>query len=601
MTISPIGNSDDKMHSVSISVRCDKVVYPLGATVHIRVTTSDILIGKKIFIDVVDQKEKSLFSKKIDPLSSQYSKVKTPFYQISFKMKGNQWNIGSKYTIVARYGTAEVSDSYIIDRRHPVIQTDRSVYMLGRDIILTVVDPDANLDSQKAEILGGKPNQKVTIRAKDEIINYRLVETGKDTGIFQGTVRLLPEHVKKPKKGKGPFDGAVRARRGEKITFTYFNGHETATLHAYSSNFGATVQLDQKAYTWTDKVYISVIAPDHNYNPNEIDEIKVKISTKNYALGSYILRETGVDTGIFVGMVTLTGNPKIQKKGIDGKGLNPSGKYGGKGPTDGFLPVDNHDGISVAFEFTEDQEVTGSALVRWNIGQIKWLEPRYNLESEAILQVVDPDMNLDPDTIDEFTVHVWSRSNHEGIQLKMKETGNATGIFQGKVFFSKQASGDGILQVEEIDDVIAEYVDTTLPAPYASDDQLKLSSMTRIGKTISPLDRVILQNPMILDENSKTVTQITTNQLTKITATVINNQNIEQSFAFMAQIQDENNTIISDVLYFEGLLKPMQSLQPTLLWMPELQGKYNIQLFVWKAKDNPSALSPPANLVLTVF
>jgi len=157
------------------------------------------------------------------------------------------------------------------------------------------------------------------------------------------------------------------------------------------------------------------------------------------------------------------------------------------------------------------------------------------------------------------------------------------------------------LQVEEIDDVIAEYVDTTLPPPYTSDDQLKLSSMTRIGKTISPIDRVLLQNPMILDENGKTVTQITKNQLTKITATVTNNQNVEQSFAFMAQIQDENNTIISNVLYIEGLLKPMQSLQPTLLWMPELQGKYNIQLFVWKSKDNPSALSPPANLVLTVF
>ena len=45
----------------------------------------------------------------------------------------------------------------------------------------------------------------------------------------------------------------------------------------------------------------------------------------------------------------------------------------------------------------------------------------------------------------------------------------------------------------------------------------------------------------------------------------------------------------------------MESQQPTLLWLPELQGKYNIQLFVWRGKDNPSALSPPTNLTLEVL
>jgi outer membrane PBP1 activator LpoA protein len=31
-----------------------------------------------------------------------------------------------------------------------------------------------------------------------------------------------------------------------------------------AANFGATIELDQKVYTWTDKVYITVVAPDHN-------------------------------------------------------------------------------------------------------------------------------------------------------------------------------------------------------------------------------------------------------------------------------------------------------------------------------------------------
>jgi len=34
-------------------------------------------------------------------------------------------------------------------------------------------------------------------------------------------------------------------------------------LTIYTSNFGATVELDQKVYTWTDRVYTTVVAPDH--------------------------------------------------------------------------------------------------------------------------------------------------------------------------------------------------------------------------------------------------------------------------------------------------------------------------------------------------
>ncbi|GBL41201.1 hypothetical protein EMGBD3_05690, partial [Nitrosarchaeum sp.] len=41
----------------------------------------------------------------------------------------------------------------------------------------------------------------------------------------------------------------------------------------FTSNFGATVELDQKVYTWTDKVYITIVAPDHNFDTNLVDEI----------------------------------------------------------------------------------------------------------------------------------------------------------------------------------------------------------------------------------------------------------------------------------------------------------------------------------------
>ena len=34
---------------------------------------------------------------------------------------------------------------------------------------------------------------------------------------------------------------------------------EDIRLTVFTSNFGATIKLDQKVYSWTDKVYITVV------------------------------------------------------------------------------------------------------------------------------------------------------------------------------------------------------------------------------------------------------------------------------------------------------------------------------------------------------
>jgi len=115
---------------------------------------------------------------------------------------------------------------------------------------------------------------------------------------------------------------------------------------------GATVELDKKVYTWTDVVNITVIAPAFNYDPNSIDTIDVSVSTSGHIISQYKLVETGTNTGIFTGKVTL-----------DGTG-NVSGITSGIGPTDGLIDTLANDTIQVSFEFVKDQTVTGSAIIR---------------------------------------------------------------------------------------------------------------------------------------------------------------------------------------------------------------------------------------------
>src|SRR5437879_11905631 len=100
--------------------------------------------------------------------------------------------------------------------------------------------------------------------------------------------------------------------------------------------FVATVELNKKVYTWTDRVYMTVVAPDHNFDPNLIDiignndENKVTVSTRGHSITHYQLTENGVDTGIFTGYVIFTGEENIKDQGgVDGTMTKPRGNTNG--------------------------------------------------------------------------------------------------------------------------------------------------------------------------------------------------------------------------------------------------------------------------------
>ncbi len=516
--------------------------------------------------------------------------------------------------------TQTVTDSSTFDLRNGVLQSDKSVYIIGSDMILTLVEPDLNLDSQTAETIpldviewdshafkgtmGLLGAQSAAFDAKPATF----VETGKDTGIFQSVIKV-------PKQLNNNL-----LERGEQIHLEYTDwgpagskvvgaNNQDVQLTIYTSNFGATVELDQKVYTWTDRVYITVVAPDHNFDPNLIDiigdneENKVSVSTRGNSISNYKLVESGVDTGIFTGYVILTGNQNVKgSSGVDGAGLNPTGAGpSGAGPTDGFLPSEEQDGVSVSFEFTRDQTVTGSALIRWNIGEIKWMEASYPANGQGVLQIVDPDMNLNPKAVDKFDSNVWSDSDSGGIKLTMTETGEATGIFQGTVYFTTnfQSSGNR-LHVAEGDTVTGEYKDRTLPPPYTPSDQLRLTSTTFIGTVVPPLERAPASNPRIVDSFGNAITgAVKSGQQIQVTADLTNGQDRDQPFAYLVQIQDANGVTVS-LSWITGTLTAGQSLNPAQSWTPQSSGTYTAQTFVWQSIDNPNALSPPLTTTINV-
>ena len=514
-----------------------------------------------------------------------------------------------------------VTDSATFDLRNGVLQSDKSVYIIGSDMILTLIEPDFDLDNDQAETydldliewdsdaatltMGDQDGEGATF--DPEPLNFR--ETGDSTGIFQIVIEI-PESLQ-----------GDNLERGEEIVLEYtdwgpsgsdYVGEEEEDVNVtiFTSNFGATVELDQKVYTWTDKVYITIVAPDHNFDGDLIDEIgntssdPIKVSSRGHNIDEYKLVETGTDTGIFTGEVILTGfTHDADGDTTTGDSLGNDVTFvaaSGSGPTDGLLPADDDDGLTVSFEFSEDETVVGSALIRWNIGEVQWLEASYPASGTGVVRVIDPDMNLDPEAVDNFDVDVWSDSDAGGIDLTVTETNEATGIYEGTVFFTTTDESSGHrLRVAEGDTVTAEYEDNTLPDPYTTADELDITATSLIGTVVPPLERAPAANLRTVDAFGNSLDTVSVDQQVQISADLANGQDREQTFAYLVQIQDGDGVTVS-LAWITGSLSSGQSFSPALSWIPTSSGSYTATAFVWESVDNPTALSPPVSTTISV-
>ena len=290
-------------------------------------------------------------------------------------MKGDTLTVEYSHLDASGNVSEVMTDTATFGLRDGLLKSDKSTYMIGSDMILTLVEPDFDLDndvvetysldliewdSDAATLTLGELGGEIT-SFDPEPFDFR--ETGDSTGIFQIVVEI-PEKL---------YDDHLE--RGEEIVLEYtdwgpssadYVGQEDKDSNwtIFTSNFGATVELDKKVYSWTDKVYITINANDHNFDSDLIDEIgnsehdPVTISTRDFTLDKYRLIETGTNSGVFKGHVKLFGNVSDSNNMVTGTG-----------PTDGVIPTNNSsdDVITVAFEFSEDETVVGSALILSNV------------------------------------------------------------------------------------------------------------------------------------------------------------------------------------------------------------------------------------------
>ena len=610
------------------SVSLDRTVYPVPAddasiVVHVSVRDADFDESSSSMESIrlandtppvvvrIGEQAVAALGTVDNPLSETFGD--SGVFEASVEIGGGDAAIGQGSVITVSYtdpmgasgSENTVTDSAVFDLRSATLQSDKSSYVIGQDVHLTLIEPDLNLDSADREsipleLIGWDSEAGETDLgdAAFGAVPQSLRETGPDTGVFQGVITI-------PKAINGN-----ALERGEPITLTYVDegpsGADTVgdderdvELFIATSDLGAAIELDQDAYTWTDKVFITIVAPDYNFDSNVIDEIggkddgEVAVRTRAAEIDGYRLAETGPDTGVFAGEVTLTGFTYGE--------IHTSIETGGSGPTDGTLRTNNEDGLSVSFEYSDSEApLVASALIRWNAGEVQWLEAGYAATGSGVVRVVDPDMNTNPDAVDDIGIVVYSDTSLGGIDLTATETQESSGVFEGVVEFDPHVASQGHrLQVSEGDIVTAAYDDETLPKPDGRGDSLAVTATALIGSAVPPLERVSASNLAMVDALGSMMPSVSAGQQIQITADLTSGQDTDQYTTYLVLVEDGDGVPVH-ISWISGSLGAGKTFSPSQSWTPDAAGRYVVTVFVWESVTNPTALSPQLSMVVDV-
>jgi hypothetical protein len=257
--------------------------------------------------------------------------------------------------------------------------------------------------------------------------------------------------------------------------------------------------------------------------------------------------------------------------------------------------------VGTAFEESPD----------FSIADVTWKEASFPSHdgTKATLIVTDHDMNTYLNAIDHVWVEIHSDSDNVGFRMTLFETNYDSGIFKGDVIFvATSPSGRGFLHTEDGDTITAKYVDKNLPTGYVSESGsvltkqgLEIFTTALVGQSWPPLERVPASNFRLVDVDQKPITNnlLPVDQQIKLVSDLENQQNYTQPFAYLVQIQNDKNHVVS-LSWLAGNLTSFQKITPGVTWIPFKEGLYIATVFVWESVDNPTALSPPLSLEIGV-
>ncbi len=288
-----------------------------------------------------------------------------------------------------------------------------SSYAAGGPVTVRV--EDHNFDTP-----GAIDSVQATVRSlssgdEESLILY---ETGRNTGVFEGTI---------PASGNAPAtpgDGRLQAGPGETIQAVHQDAYPQLASGALASIEFLTVHfLDESGRPTTElleggTVRVQVVSPLYNGLPGQVETLGIDLHSRFAGDQENVqLTETGPDTGVFEGTIRSAFNSAT--------------------PGDGTLQELNGGPPAWAPEEVTATEGDATAVAHTVGARMVFLD-EYGRETTTVplggpvrLRVVDPTLNGDPNFQDGVAVHMTVPGDDEYAILT--ETGFDTGIFEGAI------------------------------------------------------------------------------------------------------------------------------------------------------------------------
>ena len=197
---------------------------------------------------------------------------------------------------------------------------------------------------------------------------------------------------------------------------------------------------------------------------------------------------------------------------------------------------------------------------------------------------------------------VWSTSDDGGVDLTVREIGNATGIFEGTLFVENSDNGARHLLVSKDDVITVKYNDSTPPYPYDTSDEFYVKDAHIV--TNEPLKRTsigyfkLFNVPKYVQDDK--VHLIVSDKPVYMRAYIEATQDrIKEECVFIIQIENANNEVVYLKMSNHSLGDRYDHIKKK--WIPDMPGTYTITAFIWESIDNPVPLSPKMEKTVLVM
>ena len=222
----------------------------------------------------------------------------------------------------------------------------------------------------------------------------------------------------------------------------------------FCQNAATTLQdCDEKysGYTHTDRIYVLVYANGFNEDSQKLDNIgieangygKIKVTTREGTANEIRFTETGPDTGVFLGIVKLTGTPMgvvhnennmvIRTMGMNMDNIMVMTMMGS---TTYSWMMSAHDvavkiatgtqdgAVTVSWEANEDVNIVKSATWEWRVGEIEFDKPQFIKGEPITFKLNDADLWIHHADFHTYYIHAYSDTDMAGIYVPVQFTPN---------------------------------------------------------------------------------------------------------------------------------------------------------------------------------